>query len=481
MSAADVGLLGRIAVHHGLITMDQLAHATRVQAREGGARRLGEVLIGLGYLDEASLQRLLALQKKHLQQAQAATSADGPRTVSGPHALPSQQAAAAAHASAQGATAPAFTASMPAMRREDLAAVAEPVRVASPEQRQLDQLLSHAVAAGASDVHIHSGAPVQLRIDGRLTALNDVRVTAEQAEPVLLAALSNAQRRELDARRQLDFAYAIRGVGRYRGNLYRQHRGLDGVFRLLALEPPSFSGLGLPLHLARFATYHQGMVLITGPSGSGKSSTMAALINLVNEERREHILSIEDPVEVLHPSRRCVVNQRQVGPHTESFARALRAALREDPDVIAIGELRDLETISLALTAAETGHLVFATLHTSDAVGTIERLIGVFPPSQQAQVRTMASESLRAVVSQRLVPAAGGQGRVAALEILVVTPAVGNLIRESKTFQARDLLQTGGEHGMCTLDASLAALVRSGSIARDEALRFCTDPKRLGA
>ena len=459
--------------------MDQLAHATRVQAREGGVRRLGEVLVGLGYLDEATLRHLLGLQQEHAARQQP-QGRDELRTVSGPHALPAQQAAAAAHASAQGAAPAAFTASMPAMRREDLAGAARPAPVASPARRQLDQLLSHAVAVGASDVHLHSGAPVRLRIDGRLVALNDVPVTAEQARPVLLAALTEAQRQQLESGRQLDFAYAIPGVGRYRANVYEQHRGLDGVFRLLALEPPSFSALGLPSLLARLATYHQGLVLITGPSGSGKSSTMAALINLVNEERREHILSIEDPIEVLHPSRRCVVNQRQVGPHTESFARALRGALREDPDVIAIGELRDLETISLALTAAETGHLVFATLHTADAVGTIDRLIGVFPPGQQAQVRTMASESLRAVVSQRLVPVASGRGRVAALEVLIVTPAVGNLIRESKTFRARDVLQTGAEHGMCTMDASLAALVRSGRITRDEALRFCTDPKRLG-
>ncbi len=222
------------------------------------------------------------------------------------------------------------------------------------------------------------------------------------------------------------------------------------------------------------------MVLVTGPAGCGKSSTMAAFLNLVNEERTDHILTIEDPIEVLHPSKSCQVNQRQVRSHTESFARALRAALREDPDVIAIGELRDLETISLALTAAETGHFVLGTLHTTSTIRTIDRLIGVFPPDQQTQVRTMLSESLRAVVSQRLVVRADGAGRVPVLEVLIVNKAISNLIRENKTFQIRSVLQTGAAQGMCLLDSSLEALVKQGVITREEALRHAEEPKRFG-
>ena len=280
---------------------------------------------------------------------------------------------------------------------------------------------------------------------------------------------------------ELDFAYTLPGVGRFRANVYRQQRGSDGVFRVIPPAPPTLEDLGLPNSLAKVINFHQGLVLLTGPAGCGKSSTMAALINILNEERRDHILTIEDPIEHLHPSNRCVVNQRQVSRHTESFARALRAALREDPDVIVIGELRDRETIGLALTAAETGHLVLGTLHTNNAIRTINRIVGAFPPGQQAQIRIMISESLKAIVSQRLLPRADHKGRVAAIEILMGNKAVGNLIREGKTVQILSVLQTGAPHGMCLMDSSLAALLKSGAIGKDEALRHAEDPKRLAA
>ena len=450
---SDTPLLGRLALHYKLVTREQLERAARLQVEEGGTRRLGEILIAQGSLSERDLERLLAAQRELLakQQAQAQTPAPG----------------AAAPAPA-GAAPPAA------------AAPAAPAAPAIAAGASLDALLAHAVARGASDVHLHAGAPIQLRIDGALEPLDGAPPLAPaEAERLAAGALDAEQRAQLAAGGQVDLAYTLAGVGRFRGNVYRQQRGLDAVFRAIPAEPPTLDALGLPRTLARFANYHQGIVLFTGPAGCGKSATMAALVHIVNEERRDHIITIEDPIEVVHPSLRCLVNQRQVGRDTGSFARALRAALREDPDVLVIGELRDLETISLALTAAETGHLVFATLHTNNAVRTVNRLVGVFPPEQQSQIRTMVSESLRAVVSQRLLRRADGAGRVPALEVLVNTKAVANLIRESKTFQIRSVLQTGAAHGMTLLDTSLAELVRTGTVAREEALRHAEEPQRF--
>ncbi len=309
--------------------------------------------------------------------------------------------------------------------------------------------------------------------------LNGTPLTARLAERLTEEILTPEQKEALRERGQVDFAYTVAGQGRFRSNVYRQQRGIDAVFRVISNKPPTLETLGLPSSLARLANYHQGMVLLTGPAGCGKSSTLAALLNIINEDRHDHIITIEDPIEYIHPSKKCVVNQRQVGPHTGSFARALRGALREDPDIIAIGELRDLETISLALTAAETGHLVLATLHTNNSIRTVNRILGVFPPNQQDQIRTMVSESLRAVVSQRLVARADGNGRVPALEILMANKAVGNLIRDNKTFQIKSVLQTGATHGMCLLDASLAELVKNKTITREEAARNAEDPQRF--
>ena len=332
----------------------------------------------------------------------------------------------------------------------------------------LEKLLRQTREIKASDLHVHSGARLKVRINGRLEDTSGV-IDSDLAEQLIHGLLDDEQGALLKEHQQLDFSYSIPGVGRFRGNAFRQQRGLDAVFRAIPPDPPSLADLGLPESLANLVSFHQGMVLLTGPAGCGKSSTMAALVRLINEQRPDHIITVEDPIEYVHPSLRCLVNQREVGPHTESFARALRAALREDPDIIVIGELRDLETISLALTAAETGHLVLGTLHTSNAIRTVNRVLGVFPPDQQAQIRTMFSESLRAVVSQRLVPRADGEGRVAAIEVLMNTKAVGNLIREQKTFQLHSIMQTGGQHGMCLLDHSLTTLVKDGQISRETA------------
>jgi twitching motility protein PilT len=344
----------------------------------------------------------------------------------------------------------------------------------------LNRILAKAMQLHASDVHIHTGVPIQMRIGGRLLKANSPPLEPAQSESMILQILTPEERALFAAHNDLDFAYAIPGVGRFRGNAYRQRRGIDAVFRPIPLEPPTLDQLGLPSSLARLTTYHQGLVLVTGPAGCGKSSTLAALINLINEDRPDHIITVEDPIEFVHRSKTCVVNQRQVRKHTGSFANALRAALREDPDVIAIGELRDLETISLAITAAETGHLVLGTLHTNDAARTISRILDAYPPDQQSQIRAMISESLRAIVSQRLIPTVDGSRRVPALEILFVNLAVSNLIREERVFQLRSVMQTGRNLGMCLFDDSLLGLVRGGIISKEVARYHCEDPKLFG-
>jgi twitching motility protein PilT len=454
-STSDDLLFGRIALHYKLVTREQLAEASEWRAREGSQILLGEILVDKGYLTRHHLEQLLAVQRDYVAKQAPGTGPASPAVASKP----------AVAASATGTVALG-----PHSLRD--------FNLDSP--RGLDRLLAHTLRSGASDLHLHSSSSVKLRSHGQLADLAPETLDAQTAEKLILEVLEPEQSRALSEKGQIDFAYDLAGVGRFRSNAYRQQRGMDAVFRAIPPHPPTLEELGLPASLARFANFHQGMVLITGPAGCGKSSTLAALLNIINSERSDHIVTIEDPIEYLHPSKQCVVNQRQVGIHTSSFARALRGALREDPDIIAIGELRDLETISLALTAAETGHLVLATLHTNNSVRTINRILGVFPPSQQDQIRTMVSESLRAVVSQRLVRVAVGKGRVPALEILVVNKAVGNLIRENKTFQIKSVLQTGATHGMCQLDASLTELIKKGFISRDEAAKHADEPQKFG-
>jgi twitching motility protein PilT len=473
MAESNDALLGRIAVHTKLITQEQLRDATAAQARAGGSRKLGELLVEKKLISPAQLEKLLAAQKQVLAK-QAAKKAEQTITA----IIPEPEPGAVATPPPSRAPAPAAAKPAPAAAKPAAARV-EPARGGAPSE-ELHAMLRATVEAGASDIHLHAGAVERWRRHGKLEERPGAPLDPARCETLLRSILTPAQAAALEKGGQVDVAYTLSGVARFRGNVYREQRGLDATFRVIPDHPPSLDELGLPSTLARLTNYHQGMVLVTGPSGCGKSATMAAFLNLVNEDRTDHILTIEDPIEVLHPAKSCQVNQRQVGPHTQSFARALRAALREDPDVIAIGELRDLETISLALTAAETGHFVLGTLHTGGAIRTIDRLIGVFPPDQQSQVRTMLSESLRAVVSQRLVARADGTGRVPALEVLVVNKAVGNLIRENKTFQIRSILQTGAAQGMCLLDSSLEALVKGGTITRDEARRNAEEPKRFG-
>ncbi len=516
--AKSTPLFGRLAVHLKMIDMDQLAQATSQQGRPGESRQLGEILLEMGFINArqhaqlvTAQQQVLARQRSKRAPAASAGAAPSPSagtaspaagvptaprapepasvvtppgavtppstgTTSGP---PAARAASAARPAAQTDDAPAP--SDPADPSLRVLADAPPLATPSQEDRAaFEALLQQAVERGASDLHIHAGARVRLRSAGGMQEIGEP-LGAELAERLVLCALSPEDRQLLAAHGELDLCTSMPGLGRFRTNVYRQQRGFDGVFRHISPEPPTFEQLGLPASMARFTNYHQGMVLVTGPTGCGKSATLAALVNLINEERREHILTIEDPIEYIHPSKRCLVNQRSVNRHTKSFARALRAALREDPDVIVIGELRDLETISLALTAAETGHFVLATLHTNSTIRTLNRMVGAYPAEQQNQIRTMLSESLRAVLSQRLVPRADGAGRVPALETLVVTKAVGNLIRENKTYQIHSILQTGASQGMGLLDHSLRDHVRDGVVSREEALRHVEDPKVLAA
>ena len=480
--AAEDLLFGRIALHYKLVTREQLLAVAQAQARDGDRRRLGEILLAQGLLTPRQVEQILAVQRDYAAKQGQAGGAASPLSVR-------RSADAPGDARADGAgdaRARPWRPPRPCRRARRAegpwprtAAGRGPAVFDLDAPRALDRLLERALRVGASDLHVHSGSPLKIRVHGQMYDIEGGNVAARTAERLILEILTPEQLQALRDSGQVDFAYTLAGKGRFRSNAYRQQRGIDAVFRVIPPRPPSLTELGLPTSLARLANYHQGMVLLTGPAGCGKSSTLAALVNIINEERDDHIITIEDPIEYIHPSKRCVVNQRQVGPHTGSFARALRGALREDPDVIAIGELRDLETISLALTAAETGHLVLATLHTNNAIRTVNRILGVFPPNQQDQIRTMVSESLRAVVSQRLVPRADGNGRVPALEILMANKAVGNLIRENKTFQIKSVLQTGASHGMCLLDASLAELVKTKVITREEAQRNADEPQRF--
>ncbi len=344
---------------------------------------------------------------------------------------------------------------------------------------RIHKLIEKAVWQNASDIHIPSGSPVQMRRHGKLQPLGGRNYSSGEIESMILEILTPAQRERFVATNDLDFSYEIKGVGRFRANVCRQHRGVDATFRIVPDAIPTFEQLGLPPAILPLTRQHNGLVLITGPAGQGKSTTIACLVDLINSEKPHHIITVEDPIEFVHPIKVAVVNQREVGRHTMSFANALRASLREDPDVIVVGEMRDLETISLAITASETGHLVFGSLMTSSAAQTIDRVLDSFPAGQQAQIRTMLSESLRGVVSQQLVPTTDGEGRVLACEVLLGTPAVANMIRERKTFQLPSVMQTSRNIGMQRMDDSLFDLFSAGKIGPENALRYSQDPKGM--
>jgi twitching motility protein PilT len=351
---------------------------------------------------------------------------------------------------------------------------------ATSQTSSIDELLERMVAQGASDLHITTGSEPAIRVNGRLQRLDDVaRLSADDSQRLLYRILSTEQQKQLEIKRQIDLSYSIPGLARFRVNVYFQRESLGAAFRLVPAELKTLDDLGLPQQLHELAKKPRGLVLVTGPTGSGKSTTLAAVIDEINRNRHDHIMTIEDPIEFLHRHKSCIVNQREIGPDAISFAEALRGALRQDPDVILLGEMRDLETIATALTAAETGHLVFATLHTQDAPSTVDRLIDVFPAAQQEQIRVQIASTLQAIVTQTLVPTIDGAGRVPAVEILYPDDAVRNLIRQAKVEQIYSIMQTGTQRGMQTLEQALVDLVARGKISQDTAIARSSRPDQL--
>lgn len=351
--------------------------------------------------------------------------------------------------------------------------------MAASGQPRIEVLLEEVIKKKASDLHIQVGLPPILRIDGSLTPVNGADILSEEAvEALVFSVLDDDQKQILLKDKEFDFSFAFGDLGRFRVNAFHERGNLAAALRLIPNEMLTTEQLGLPPIVNKFADYPRGLVLVTGPTGSGKSTTLAALIHKINQERAAHIITIEDPIEFTHKSLKSVIVQREVHYDTYSFSAALRSSLREDPDVVLIGEMRDLETIAAAITIAETGHLVFATLHTNSAAQSIDRMIDVFPPHQQSQIRTQLANILVAICAQRLVPTIGG-GRVAAAEILVATPAVRNIIREGKTHQLEAVIQTGAEHGMQSMDKTLVNLIHNGTITYEEARMVAVDIEEL--
>ncbi len=347
-------------------------------------------------------------------------------------------------------------------------------------QIPVPELLEIVLDQGASDLHLTAGAPPTIRLHGDLIRLTDYPVLAPRAlQGMIYAILPQKMRERLEGELELDMSYALPGKARFRVNVYYQRDSIGAAFRLIPYEIKSLDSLGLPSVVADLARYPRGFVVVTGPTGSGKSTSLAAMVDIVNRERSAHIMTVEDPIEFLHKHQQCIVNQREVGADTHSFSQALKHVLRQDPDVILVGEMRDLETISTAITAAETGHLVFATLHTQDAPQTIDRIIDVFPPHQQQQVRVQLATTLQGIVTQQLLQTADGRSRAVACEVLVCTPAVRNLIREGKVHQIYSIMQAGGRFGMQTMDQALATLVKQGRISQQLAYERSHDPEEL--
>ena len=354
-----------------------------------------------------------------------------------------------------------------------------PLRLRPIKDIHIDELLEIVVEKGATDLHIAVGLPPILRVDGRLVRLPYEPFTPEVTQRMIYDILTDEQIREFEEMWDIDFAYSLKRKARFRVNVFKDKGNVAAAFRLIPMRPPTIDELGLPEVLKEICRRPRGLVLATGPTGSGKTTTLAAMINQINMERAVHIVTIEDPIEYVHPHKKAIIQQREVGHDVQSFARGIRAALREDPDVILVGEMRDLETMQTAITAAETGHLVFATLHTRNAAESIDRIIDAFPVEQQEQIRVQLSNNLVAIISQNLLPRATGVGRVAICEIMIATPAIRNLIRENKTYQIPSIIQTSGELGMQTFDQALADYYVRGIINYEDALSMAQEPEEF--
>lgn len=343
----------------------------------------------------------------------------------------------------------------------------------------VEEILSKAKEAGASDVHITVGIPPKMRVNGNLITMDGVKLLPSDTMEIAIHVMNEKQKQHFEEYGEVDMSFAIPGEGRYRVNIYKQRGSIAMAFRLVGTSIPTPQELGVPQSVIDLYQKKRGLVLVTGPTGSGKSTTLASLIDTINNNREAHVITLEDPIEYLHQHKQSIVNQREIGLDSTNYAHALRAALREDPDVIFVGEMRDFETISTAITAAETGHLVFSTLHTIGAASTVDRVIDVFPPHQQQQIRVQLANVLEAVISQQLIPTIDGSGRVAAFEVLHNNPAVRNLIREGKTHQITSVMQTNRKQGMMTMDDALVQLCHEAKISREMALQFAQDPENI--
>jgi len=484
MATAAQQVLRRILVHNKLLSEKQVDQLFEVKPDPDQAVAY---LMSEGSLHERTAAQLLELLHKKVTALTGSEADDGTRSrpvaapvppVEPPPAAPApaEKPAGRPVAAAKAAKPVHAEDLQPAPAHRAIAPLAEPAQGDPVADRAfIHGILQTALEMSASDVHITAGQPPLVRRYGRLQKLDLPAISPEQSHRTLVALLDDERRYHFLHHRDLDFCYDGAELGRFRTNYLVEQNGTGAIFRLIPSRIPSLEELRMPEIVRKFTDYRVGIVLVTGPKSSGKTTTLAAMIDLINSTRSEHIITIEDPIEFVHSCKKSHMSQREVGSHTRSFSNALRAALREAPDVIMVGEMRDLETTALAITAAETGHLVLATLHTPDAVRTIGRVLDVFPPKEQGQIRSMLSESLRGVVSQQLIPSKDGNSVELALEILVNTTAIGNLIREDRTFQLRGLMQTGRRLGMVLLDNSLLDMVKSDRITPDEALLRASD------
>ena len=455
MAAQEDLLFGKIAVKNKLADEAQVRKCLAL-LEKSGVEGLGKLLLEKGIISAGDYKRIAARVK------QVAEKSDKPAEEGSSEELKAKPASGGPAPSGPGVTVKELS----GMDFSHLAG------------RPIDEYLIESRKVGASDFHFQVDSPPFMRLHGEVVYLKHPVLSAEDTASKIDEIFNDFERETFKEKNDLDFCY-VRDHGRYRASALKQRKGVDAIFRIIPHEIPTLAGLHLPEILADFTKYRQGIVLITGPAGSGKTATMTALLDIVNQQQNDHIVTVEDPIEYILPSRKCNVNQRHVEVHTETYASALRSAMRSDPDYICVGEMRDLDTVAMAITAAETGHLVFGTLHTTNATRSVDRIIDVFPPKEQEQIRAMVSESIRGVVSQQLLPRQDGLGREPALEIMFATPAVANMIRERKTFQLQSVLQTGAKAGMCTMDDSILGLLKKKIITKETAWFFSENKERF--